>query len=88
MYYTSQIHQNEVNTEVLPLNTKSEAIAESLRVLRAKTGKTQTGVAKEVGISQTTLSAWEHFGGLSLRNAVMMADYYGVALDELAGRRG
>lgn len=70
------------------MNTKSEAIAESLRVLRAKTGKTQTGVAKEVGISQTTLSAWEHFGGLSLRNAVMMADYYGVGLDELAGRRG
>lgn len=74
--------------EVLLLNDKSEAVAKSLRVLRAMTGKSQSAVAKEVGIPQTTLSHWERFGGMTLYNAIRMADYYGVGLDELAGRRG
>lgn len=65
---------------------KSSKIAASLRALRAIKGVSQSDVSEAVGKGQTTISAWERYGCIGLYDAVKLADYYGVTLDELSGR--
>lgn len=64
-----------------------EDIAANLRALRARRNVSQAEVAKTIGVNVSTLGAWEQRGGISLDNARALAAYYGVNIDELAGRQ-
>lgn len=62
-------------------------ISEELRYQREKIGKSQNKVAKETGIKQQMLNYWENGKGApNLEFCIILADYYGVSLDELVGR--
>lgn len=65
---------------------RNEAVAARLRSLRAERRASQKSVAKAIGASVTALHKWERSGGMSLRSACALADYYGVSLDQLVGR--
>lgn len=67
--------------------TKAETIAGELRAHRAKKNVTQREVAEAIGANQSTVGMWEQRAGVSLEDAWKLADYYGVSLDELAGRK-
>lgn len=62
------------------------AIAGELRAIRARKGAPQSAVASAIGANRMTVSAWERMGCIGLADAWALADYYGVTLDELAGR--
>lgn len=66
--------------------TKAETIAGELRAHRAKKDVTQREVAEAIGANQSTVGMWEQRAGVSLEDAWKLADYYGVSLDQLAGR--
>ena len=66
--------------------TKAETIAGELRAHRAKKDVTQREVAEAIGANQSTVGMWEQRAGVSLEDAWKLADYYGISLDELAGR--
>lgn len=66
--------------------SKAEVIAGELRAHRAKKNVTQREVAEAVGANPSTVGMWEQRAGVSLEDAWRLADYYGVSLDELAGR--
>ena len=66
--------------------TKAETIAGELRAHRAKKDVTQREVAEAIGTNQSTVGMWEQRAGVSLEDAWKLADYYGVSLDQLAGR--
>jgi transcriptional regulator with XRE-family HTH domain len=68
------------------LPTKAEIIAGELRAHRAKKKVSQREVAQAIGANNSTVGAWEQRAGVSLEDAWKLADYYGVSLDELAGR--
>ncbi|CCZ95534.1 putative uncharacterized protein [Corallococcus sp. CAG:1435] len=58
-----------------------------IRSARIANGKTQTDVAKATGIPQNTLSWIELDKGLAnIQQCVLLADFYGITLDELIGR--
>ncbi len=60
---------------------------EELKFQRIKRNKTLMQIEKDTGISNSNLSRWEC--GKVLPNidfCVMLADYYGISLDELIGR--
>lgn len=67
--------------------TKAETIAGELRAHRAKKDVTQREVAEAIGANQSTVGMWEQRAGVSLEDAWKLADYYGISLDELAGRK-
>lgn len=69
------------------MSVKSETIAGELRAHRAKRNVTQREVAEAIGANPSTVGMWEQRAGVSLEDAWKLADYYGVSLDELAGRR-
>lgn len=64
-----------------------ERIAAGLRSHRAAKNDSQRKFAEEVGANASTVSAWEASGGISAADAWAAADYYGISLDELVGRR-
>ena len=68
------------------LKSKAETIAGELRAHRAKKNVTQREVAEAIGANQSTVGMWEQRAGVSLEDAWRLADYYGVSLDQLAGR--
>ena len=60
---------------------------EELKLQRTIRGKTLKQVEEDTGISNANLSRWER--GKVLPNidfCVILADYYGISLDELVGR--
>lgn len=60
---------------------------EEIKFQRTKRNKTLKQVEEETGISNSNLSRWEC--GKVLPNisfCVILADYYGISLDELIGR--
>ena len=64
-----------------------EQVAENLRALRARRNIRQVDVADAAGVSTVSVCSWESGEtGMTLDNAVKIADYYEVSLDELAGR--
>lgn len=66
---------------------KSDALATSLRALRARTGLKSSEVARQVGMDVTTLSRLENGRQKpSTEYAVRLAAFYGVTVDELLGR--
>ncbi len=60
---------------------------EALKYQRENAGLTQNGLAKAVGISQQNISRWEKEEKTpSIVFCVLLADFYGISLDELIGR--
>lgn len=66
--------------------SKSDVIAGKLRAHRAEKNVTQREVAEAIGANPSTVGMWEQRAGVSLEDAMKLADYYGCTLDELAGR--
>lgn len=60
--------------------------ATRLRMLRAKAKKTQSQVAAECGVDQTTVSAWENGQEPSIAWVAALCDFYKVSADYLVGR--
>lgn len=60
---------------------------EILKEHRLLMGKTLMDVERETGISNSNLSRWEQGKVLpSVAFCEILADYYGISLDELIGR--
>ena len=60
---------------------------EILKEHRLLMGKTLMDVERETGISNSNFSRWEQGKVLpSVAFCEMLADYYGISLDELIGR--
>lgn len=60
---------------------------EELKFQRIKRNKTLKEVERDTGISNSNLSRWECGKVLpSINFCVILADYYGISLDELIGR--
>ena len=58
-----------------------------LREQRLLQGLTQVELAKETGIPQSTVSAWELDKNIpNIIDCIKLADFYGISLDELVGR--
>lgn len=58
-----------------------------IRQLRKSLNYTQTQVAEAIGIPQNTLSWIESDKGIAnIHQCVLLANFYGVSLDELIGR--
>lgn len=58
-----------------------------IKQLRKSLNYTQTQVAEATGIPQNTLSWIESDKGIpNIQHCVLLADFYGVPLDELIGR--
>ena len=56
----------------------------SIKELRARKNWKQAECAEKVGTSATTWNAWEQdFSKVKLRDAVKVADIFGVTLDEI-----
>ncbi len=57
----------------------------SLRELRARKGKTQLQVAKDIGISPATYCAWEkNISNVAIGKVLILADYFGVTIGQIS----
>ena len=58
---------------------------EALKYQREQRGLTQSKLAKETGLKQQMISWWEdEKGGYpSIKQCVVLADFYGISVDEL-----
>ena len=62
--------------------------SERLVILRKQVGKTQNDVSKELKIALRAYQNYEYGTAVPrLSTLVKLADFYGVSLDDLAGRR-
>lgn len=62
-------------------------VGECLRGMRARKKLTQHEVAEKTGMSADSLANYENAStGMSLRSAWLLADFYGVTMDELFER--
>ena len=62
-------------------------ISDGLKEQRKLRNITQMDLAKQTGIPQSTISAWEK--GINVPNiadCIKLADFYEITLDELVGR--
>ena len=56
----------------------------SLKELRARKGLSQLETAKKLGVSAQTYNAWEaDFGMVKARNAIKIANLFGVKVDDI-----
>jgi len=61
--------------------------AEILKDLRIDKGLSQSELARKTGLNQSTITLWEASKSLpNLDSMIIIADYFGVSLDYLAGR--
>lgn len=59
-----------------------------IKKIRKEFNYTQEEVAKRTGLSQSTISWIESDKGLAnIQQCVQLADFYGISLDELIGRK-
>ena len=59
----------------------------NLKQWREQNNLTQTQVAKATGLKQQMISHWEANKSLpNIHFCVILADFYGISLDELVGR--
>ncbi len=59
----------------------------NIEQMRKSRNLTQTALSKATGIPQNTLSWIEKDKGLAnIQQCVILADYYGISVDELIGR--
>ena len=62
-------------------------LKESLKSLRQEKAVTQQQLAKKLNISLKTVSHWETgYTEPSISQLILLADFYGVSLDDLVGR--
>lgn len=55
-----------------------------IKELREKTGITQEALARELGVSRQTVLNWETGRNMPFgKNAKIVADFFGVTIDEL-----
>ena len=67
---------------------KEETIGEVLKYQREIKGLSQTELARKTGLKQQMISWWESNKGLpGIIPCVTLADFYGISLDELIGRK-
>lgn len=60
---------------------------DEIKKVRQALNYTQTQVSQETGIPQNTISWIENDKGLAnIKQCVLLADFYGISLDELIGR--
>mgnify|MGYP001030183587 CR=1 FL=1 len=60
---------------------------ESLKLWRTDNNLTQIDLSEKTGIPQATISWIETDQGVaSIQQCVILADYYGISIDELIGR--
>lgn len=58
-----------------------------LKYQRESNNYSQSEVAKRTGIKQQNISRWENNQAVpSIEHCEMLADFYGISLDELIGR--
>ena len=58
-----------------------------LKYKRENLQLSQSQLAKETGIKQQNISRWENDEAIpSIANCEILADFYGITLDELIGR--
>ena len=58
-----------------------------LKYQREVHGVSQSLLSKETGIKQQNISRWENDEAIpSIANCEILADYYGITIDELIGR--
>ncbi len=58
-----------------------------IKQARLMRGLTQTELAKATGLPQNTISWIENNKGIvNIQQCVLLADYYGISIDELIGR--
>ena len=61
---------------------------EALKYQREINGYTQSALAKATGLKQQMISWWEAGKGLpNIDFCVQLADFYGISVDELIGRK-
>lgn len=57
-----------------------------LKTHREKAGLSQMELSKATGITQSNISRWEENKRTpSIENCVILADFYGISVDELIG---
>lgn len=62
-------------------------VAATIRAERARRDMSQAELAEATGIAQTTLAGYERGnGGMSFDNALTLARFFDMGLDEFAGR--
>ena len=55
-----------------------------IKDLRLERGLTKVQLAKELGVNKRTILRWEKdMMSMSLKNAVKVAEFFGISLDEL-----
>ncbi|WP_145517306.1 helix-turn-helix transcriptional regulator [Streptococcus salivarius] len=55
-----------------------------IKELRLEHGLTKVQLAKELGVNKRTILRWEQdMMSMSLKNAVKVAEFFGISLDEL-----
>lgn len=55
-----------------------------IKELRLERGLTKVQLAKELGVNKRTILRWEQdMMSMSLKNAVKVAEFFGISLDEL-----
>ena len=63
---------------------KEMRFAENLRTLRQERNLTQMELAKKLGFNKNSIMRWErNTSDPSLFNAAVIADYFGLTMDEL-----
>lgn len=63
-------------------------LKERIRELRKAKGITQEALAREVGVSETTISKWENGNSVpDIEMLCILSDYFEVSLDELLDRK-
>lgn len=63
-------------------------ISEALKYQRETANLSQSGLAKATGISQQKISYYESGRhSPSIEDCILLADFYGISLDELVGRK-
>jgi transcriptional regulator with XRE-family HTH domain len=64
------------------------SIGEKIKSLRKRNEMTQHELAAEIGVSQRNISAWEiGRNEPTIFNCIVLADYFGITLDELCCRK-
>lgn len=62
-------------------------IAEALKYQRQLNKLSQTQLAKETNLTQQSIYNWENdINSPKIEYCIILADYYGISLDELVGR--
>lgn len=62
-------------------------IGEKIKLLRKSKKMSQKELCEKIGVSLNIVSWWEReIGEPSIFNAIVLADYFGVTLDELCCR--